>query len=161
MPNLIPAQWKETLERVQDKTSHFLDKLKPVGKSDTSLESMSSDLLPAFMQFGGPPLDMHESTDELIIRVEVPGLKKNDFSVELVGSRLVIHGEKKASREQKIFGRSYLSECSYGSFTRSVQLPYDVQESKIKAELKGGILTIRMPKPQGSERPRHHQVPIT
>jgi len=161
MPNLIPAQWKETLERVQDKTSRFLDKLKPVIKSDTSLESMNEDLIPAFMQFGGPPLDMHESTDELIVTLEVPGLKKNDFSVELVGSRLVIRGEKKASRERKGSGGSYLSECSYGTFARSVQLPYDVQDSKIKAELKAGILTIRMPKPQGSERPRHHQVPIT
>ncbi len=161
MPNLIPAQWKETLERVQDKTGHFIDKFKPVKKTVNALESMSEDLLPAFMQFGGPPLDMRESDNELIVTVEVPGLEKNDFSVELVGSRLVIRGEKKVSRERKRSEGSYLSECSYGSFARSVQLPYDVKDSRIKAYLEGGVLTIRMPKPPDSERKRYHRVPIS
>lgn len=160
MPNQLTEQLKETLERVQDKTEHFLDRFKPAKKADSAREHITNDLLPAFMQFGGPPIDMHESADELIITAEVPGLKKDDFSIELVGRRLVIRGEKKLSREQKESGGSYLSECSYGSFTRSMQLPYDVNNSRINADLKSGILTIRMPI-SGSERKRHHRVIIS
>ena len=160
MPNLLPEQWKETLERVQEKTGRFLDKFKPAKKMSHALEHMTEDFLPAFMQFGGPPLNMHESTDELIITVEVPGLKKDDFSVELAGRRLLIHGEKRLSREQKETGGSYLSECSYGRFARSVQLPYDIKDSRIKAELNGGVLTIRMPKPD-PEQQRSRRVTVS
>lgn len=160
MPNLLPVQWKDALERVQDKTVKLLNRIKPAKSSGHARESMSEDLLPAFMQFGEPLLDMHESADELIVTVEVPGLKKDDLSVELAGRRLVIRGEKKLSREQKEAGGSYLSECRYGRFARSVELPYDMKESKIKAELKSGVLSLRMPKPY-SERQRSRRVPVS
>ena len=146
MPDLLPAQWKDTLERIKDKAGRFLDRFKQSKQSDTALERITEDQLPAFMQFGVPPLDMHESADELIVTVEVPGLTKDNLSIELVGSRLMLRGEKKVSRKQKGSGGSYLSECSYGSFARSVQLPYNVKEDKINADLKNGLLTIRMPK---------------
>lgn len=160
MPNLLPVQLKEMLERVNEKAGRLLDKLKSVKKSDTTRERITEDLLPVFTQFGGPPLDMRESADELIITVEVPGLKRDDFSIELVGRRLVIRGEKRISRERTVPGESYLSECSYGRFERSVQLPYGVADNKIKAELKSGVLTIRMPRPE-SERKRQHRVLIS
>ena len=101
MPNLLPDQWKETLERVQDKAVHFLEKFKKSKNTDSDRERINEDFLPSFIQCGGPPLDMHESAGELIVTVEVPGLKKDDIQVELVGRRLVIRGEKKASHEQK------------------------------------------------------------
>ncbi len=156
---MSPVQWKETLERVQNKAGRILDKFKPENTADNARERISEDMLPAFMQFGGPPLDMRETDDELIVTAEVPGLKKEDFSIELVGSRLVIRGDKRFSRERKGSDQSYISECSYGSFTRSLLLPYDVNDSKIKADLKSGVLTIRMPK-SDSERKRRHRVPI-
>ncbi len=159
MSDLLPAQWKETLERIKDKAGRFVDKFKQTLQSGTALERITEDQLPAFMQFGGPPLDMHESADELIVTAEVPGLTKDDLTIELVGSRLVIRGEKKVSREQKGSGGSYLSECSYGSFARSIQLPYDVKDGKIKADLKNGLLTVKMPKSDSDKRP-HHQLTI-
>jgi HSP20 family protein len=155
MPDLLPAQWKETLERIKDKAGRFLDKFTQTKHSGTALESITEDQLPAFMQLGGPPLDMHESADELVVTAEVPGLTKDDLTIELVGTRLMIRGEKKVSREQKGSGGSYLSECSYGSFARSVQLPYDIKEGKIKADLKNGLLTIRMPKPDSGKKGQH------
>lgn len=160
MPNLLPVQWQEMLERVQDKAGRFLETLKQLKKPDNAREGITEDQLPSFMQFGGPPLDMHESADELIVTAEVPGLKRDDVTVELVGRRLVIRGEKRVSRDRKGSGGSYLSECSYGNFSRSVQLPYDVKEDKIKADLKGGVLTIRMPKPDSAQK-RYHRVPVS
>ena len=101
MSNLLPEKWGEALERVHDKVGHFLNKLNPRKKEQHTLERVTADALPAFMQLGGPSLDMHETSDELIIRAEVPGLKEDDFSVELVGRRLTIKGEKNVVRERK------------------------------------------------------------
>lgn len=159
MPDLLPAQWKETLERIKDKAGSFLDKFK-AKQSGSALERITEEQLPAFMQFGVPPLDMNESANELIVTVEVPGLTKEHLSLELVGSRLMIRGEKKVSREQKGSGGSYLSECSYGSFARSVQLPYDIKEGEIAADLRNGVLTVRMPKSDTGKK-RQHRVTIT
>jgi len=112
------------------------------------------------MQFGGPLLDMHETADELIIRAEVPGLKKDDFSVELVGRRLTIHGEKNVVRERKGGDGCLISECRYGSFSRSIQLPCEIDDKTIAADLKHGVLTIRLPKPDKGRQARY-RVPVS
>lgn len=160
MSNLLPEKWSEALERVHDKVGHFLNKLNPLKKDIQTPERITADTLPAFMQFGGPSLDMHETADELIIRVEVPGLKKEDFSVELVGRRLTIHGEKNVVRERKGGDGCLISECRYGSFSRSIQLPYEIDEQTIAADLKHGVLTIRLPKPDKGRQARY-RVPVS
>jgi len=160
MSNLLPEKWSEALERVHDKVGHFLTRLVPWKKQGLSPERITADTLPAFMQFGGPLLDMHETPEELIIRAEVPGLKKDDFSVELVGRRLTIHGEKRVVREQKGGDGCLISECRYGSFSRTLLLHYEIDEKLIAADLKHGVLTIRLPKP---EKERHicYRVPVS
>jgi HSP20 family protein len=160
MSNLLPGKWSEALERVHDKVGHFLNKLNPWKNEEQSPERITADTLPAFMQFGGPSLDMNETSDELIIRAEVPGLKKDDFSVELVGRRLKIKGEKNVVRERKGGDGCLISECRYGSFSRSIQLPYEIDEKTIAADLKHGVLTIRLPKPEKGRHARY-RVPIT
>lgn len=160
MSNLLPEKWSEKLERVHDKVGHFLNRLVPWKKQEPSPERMTADIIPAFMKGGGPLLDMHETPEELIIRAEVPGLKKDDFSVELVGRRLTIHGEKKVVRERKGGDGCLISECRYGSFSRSIQLPYEIDEKFISADLKHGVLTIRLPKPEKAQHTRY-RVPVS
>ncbi|MGE0919840.1 Hsp20/alpha crystallin family protein [Trichlorobacter lovleyi] len=160
MSNLLPEKWSDALERVHDKVGHFLNKLNPWKKEEYTPERITADTLPAFMRLGGPLLDMHETADELVIRAEVPGLKKDDFSVELVGRRLTIHGEKKTVRERKGGDGCLISECRYGSFARMIQLPYEIDEKTIAADLKHGVLTIRLPKPEKGRHARY-RVPIT
>jgi HSP20 family protein len=160
MSNLLPEKWSEALERVHDKVGHFLTRLVPWKKQEFSPERITADTLPAFMKLGGPLLDMHETPEELIIRAEVPGLNKDDFSVELVGRRLTIHGEKKVVREQKGGDGCLISECRYGSFSRSIQLPYEIDEKLIAADLKHGVLTIRLPKPEKEQHTRY-RVPVS
>ncbi len=160
MSNLLPEKWNEALERVHDKAGHFLNKLNPLKKEEHTLERITADALPAFMQLGGPSLDMHETSDELIIRAEVPGLKKDDFSVELVGRRLAIKGEKNVVRERKGGDGCLISECRYGSFARTIQLPYEIDEKTIAADLKHGVLTIRFPKPEKGRLARY-RVPVS
>jgi HSP20 family protein len=160
MSNLLPEKWNEALERVHDKVGHFLSKLNPWKKDELMPERITADTLPAFMKFGGPSLDMHETVDELIIRAEVPGLNKDDFSVELVGRRLTIKGEKNVVRERKGGDGCLISECRYGSFARTLQLPYEIDEKTIAADLKHGVLTIRLPKPDKGRQARY-RVPVS
>jgi len=100
MSNLVPEKWRESLEQINDKIGHFLSKLVPWKTEEYSPEQITADTIPAIMQLGGPLLDMHETADELVIRAEVPGLKKDDFSVELVGRRLINGPECSGRRTQ-------------------------------------------------------------
>lgn len=158
--NLVPETWRGALEKVHDKVGNVLKDLVPARKRENSPEQMTADSIPAFMQSGGPLIDMHETTEELVVRAEVPGLTKEDFRIELVDGRLTIRGEKKFVREQKGGDGSVISESRYGSFARSVQLPYEVDEKDIKADLKHGVLTIRLPKSE-RERAKRHRIPVS
>jgi HSP20 family protein len=160
MSNLIPEKWWEEVERVHDKVGQFLTKLVPWKKQEHLPEMITADTIPEFIQLGGPLLDMNETSDELIIRAEVPGLKREDFSVELVGRRLTIKGEKRVVREQKGGDGCLISECRYGSFSRTLLLPYEIDEKLIAADLKHGVLTIRLPKPE-KERHTRYRVPVS
>lgn len=160
MANLLPEKWSEALERVHDKVGHFLTRLMPGKKQAHAPERITADTLPAFMQLGGPLLDMHETADALLIRAEVPGLKKEDFSVELVDRRLTIKGEKRVVRERKGGDGCLISECRYGSFARTIPLPYDIDEKEIAADLRHGVLTIRLPKPEQGRQARY-RVPVS
>jgi len=160
MSNLLPEKWSEALERVNDKVSNYLNRLVPWKKQEQSPERITADTLPAFIKLGGPLLDMHETPEELIIRAEVPGLNRDDFSVVLVGRRLTISGEKRVVREQKGGDGCLISECRYGSFSRTVQLPYEIDEKLIAADLKHGVLTIRLPKPEKEQYTRY-RVPVS
>jgi len=161
MSNLLPENWRGALERVHDKVGNFLARLVSWKKQQHSPERITADTIPSFSQSGGPLLDMYESTDDFVIRVEVPGfINKEDCSVELVGKRLIVSGEKNIVREQKRGERCLISECRYGSFSRIIQLPYAIDEKVISADLKNGVLTIRLPKPD-KERHARYRVPVT
>ena len=97
--------------------------------------------------FGGatPRVDVEETDDEYRVSAELPGIDENDVNVTLTNGVLTIRGEKKAEREEK--DRSYyLSERSFGSFRRAIPLPSEIDEDKVEAQFKNGVLTIRLPK---------------
>lgn len=92
-----------------------------------------------------PRIDIVESEKEIRIKAELPGMDEKDIDVSLSGSILSIRGEKKEEKEDK--GKDYYRmERSYGSFSRSVQVPADVDESKIRARMSKGVLNIILPK---------------
>jgi len=102
-----------------------------------------------------PRLDMHESDQELTIEAELPGVDQKDLDVRLDGDILTISGEKRSRRDDKQHN-AHLSECSYGRFQRSVQLPFRPEGDDVQAEFQGGVLKLRVPKRpeamQGSRR---------
>lgn len=92
-----------------------------------------------------PMVDVSETKDEVIVKAEVPGMTKEEISVTLQDNVLTLRGEKKQEKEEKdkTFHRV---ERSYGSFVRSFTLPTLVQEDKVKASYKDGVLHITLPK---------------
>jgi HSP20 family protein len=104
---------------------------------------------------GSPVLDVEEFDDNVVITAELPGLAKEDFTVEVVNNRLRLSGEKREDREEKR-GDAYLTERSYGRFSRSVDLPCEVEATKAKAELKNGLLKITLPKAQSAKGKTTH-----
>ncbi len=103
-----------------------------------------------------PAIEISEETDQVIVKAEIPGLKKEDLQVNLSEGLLTIRGERKHEEEKKEKGYFY-SERSYGSFSRSIQLPTEVQSGKAGATFKDGILEIRLPK---TEQARQRSVAI-
>ncbi|MDF1535546.1 MAG: Hsp20/alpha crystallin family protein [bacterium] len=92
-----------------------------------------------------PALDLVETRDAIQVRVELPGVRKDEVEISLKDDVLIIKGEKKEEKEEKTENRYYM-ERSYGSFARAVTLPARVKEDKIKASYKDGVLTIDLPK---------------
>ncbi len=92
-----------------------------------------------------PAVDIYEEDNNVVVKAELPGIKKENIDVSLTDNTVKISGEKK--KEEKIEKKDYCSlERSYGSFTRSFSLPTDVQTDKAEAKFKEGILEIKIPK---------------
>jgi len=90
-------------------------------------------------------VDIFEDGNDVVVKAELPGMKKDDLEVNLTDDTITVSGEKK--KEEKIEKKDYYRvERSYGSFTRSFRLPKEVQSDKAKASFKDGVLEIRVPK---------------
>ena len=103
-----------------------------------------------------PPLDVSETEENVLVKVEVPGIEPKDIDISISGDTLTIKGEKKSEKEEK--GKNYhFIERGYGSFSRSVGLPASVKFEQVKAEYKKGILEITLPK---SEKSKIKKIPV-
>lgn len=102
---------------------------------------------PAFVTPLGwaPAIDITEGNEELTVKAELPGVKKDDVHLTFDDGMLTIQGEKR--EEKKDESKQYhVYERSYGSFTRSFTLPNTVDDAHIKAEFDNGVLTVHLPK---------------
>jgi len=117
------------------------------------LSSLGGELSQLFeSQFTGwlPPLDVQESKDNYTIRVEVPGLKREDIEVSLENDELTITGERKT--ETPVEGTEvHRQERSYGKFSRVLTLPTAVAADQVKAQYKDGILTVTLAKTEAAK----------
>jgi HSP20 family protein len=93
-----------------------------------------------------PRMDVIEHDDRIELTAELPGLEEKDVEVTLVGDVLTLRGEKKLEKEEMEDERRVV-ERSYGSFSRSIQLPAGVKPEDIQASLAKGVLTITVPIP--------------
>jgi HSP20 family protein len=98
-------------------------------------------------------MDIEETDTEIIVTAELPGLDKDDFTVDISGNRLRIRGEKKRSSEKQEHGY-YYAERSYGAFARTVPLPCDIDADRATATSKNGTLRITLPKTEQAKANR-------
>jgi len=93
----------------------------------------------------GIPLDVYETDTEVVVKAEVPGIKKEDIEINFQDNMLTIRGQSKEESEVKEEGY-YRKELRTGSFYRAVRLPAEVKQDEIKATCDNGVCTIRAPK---------------
>jgi len=108
---------------------------------------------PAFpeLDISAPKIDVIDRDAEVVVRAEVPAVKKEDLEVSVSGNLLTIKGETRhEEKEEK--GDYYRCEISSGAFSRMVTLPAEVDESKAKASLKDGVLELTLPKLEQAKR---------
>lgn len=94
-----------------------------------------------------PRVDVQETDKAIEVKAELPGVEEKDLDLQLAEGMLTIKGEKKQEREEGEKGKGYyMMERSYGSFFRRIPLPAEVQQDKVEARFKNGVLTVSLPK---------------
>jgi HSP20 family protein len=91
-----------------------------------------------------PTMDFFEKDGKYILTSELPGMAKEDVSVTIDNGVLIVTGKKESSKQEE-GANYYLKESSYGSFSRSIRLPGEIEEEGVEAKFKDGVLTIEMP----------------
>jgi len=100
-----------------------------------------------------PALDMHEDKDNVYVRLEVPGMKKEDIELSLHDGSLSIAGERKGE-EKSEDAEVYRAERFFGRFQRTITLPTAVAVDKVKAHYAEGVLTVTLPKAEEAKPKR-------
>lgn len=144
--------WRELSARA----SSALTRLRPAsgsGAATAAHKEAAPD--PGQLPFGGWAFmasDVFDDDDKVVVRIEAPGMRREDFNIELQGDTLTVWGEKRSDREVSR-GRYSVVQCAYGSFRRDVALPAAVRAEKTKASYRDGVLRIELPK-SDEARPR-------
>src|SRR5579864_525246 len=129
--------------------SSFMDRrmkmFGPLSELSNRMQWLREELEPSF----APSLNVVEDGESILVEVEVPGLKAGDVEVTFDNGELTLKGEKKYQGKEN--APVHRRERVYGAFTRSLTLPWEITADKISAELKDGVLTVRLPKAEASK----------
>lgn len=104
-----------------------------------------------------PSVDVIDRDNEVVVRAAVPGYKKEEIEISVSNSTLTLKGETKSEQKEEK-GDYYRCEISQGSFSRTIALPAEVDESKAKASIKDGMLELVLPK---LEQAKRHTISIS
>ena len=100
-----------------------------------------------------PPVDIYETPDTIVIKAELPGVSREDIEIQIDDNTLTLKGERRFSKDVQEEG--YLRiERTYGSFHRCFTLPATIQQEKIRAVCRDGVLELALPKAEGSKPKR-------
>lgn len=106
-----------------------------------------------------PTVDMHETKDDLVLKVELPGVQEKDVAVSITGDLLTIRGERRWHGDEAKDHKFLHVERVYGQFERLIQLPMAVQADKVRASYRDGVLEITLPKAE-ELKPREIRIDI-
>lgn len=133
--------------------------LEPFGSLRSEIDRVFNDFSRGFRlpeMFAGdvqflPDMDIHENDKSITVTVELPGVEEKDIDVSATGDTLTVKGEKKMETETKE-GDGYRRERSYGSFARTLTVPFDIDAGSVDAKFDKGVLTVTLTKPSEPER---------
>jgi HSP20 family protein len=149
----------EGWDRLRQGAAGALTRLQPSDRSNLPARTEVDDgpFLPgpSWAMLGG---DVFEDDRRVVVRLEAPGMEREDFNVQLIGDALVVRGEKKFERESSQ-GRWRVLQCAYGAFHRSVPLPAAVRADAAKASYRNGVLRVELPK-RDAGTPQARRIPI-
>ncbi|GIV79298.1 Hsp20/alpha crystallin family protein [Litorilinea aerophila] len=171
LTNLIP--WRRRADQARGgQVVVKREEQEPIYELQRSINSLFDEFFRQFADFGlwpgepltesfglfNPRVDVSETDKEIRVSAELPGMEPDDIEVTVSGNLLTISGEKRAEHEEQ--GEQYYRmERTYGSFQRTIPLPYEVDADKVNARYKNGVLTITLPKP-GEAQGRRWRIPI-
>ena len=142
--------WRKLYRRAAGAVTRF----NPHGKTSTDLTRLDTqELAVRSADWGVLACEVFDDDDRIVVRLEAPGMEKDDFDLQVVDDYLVVRGEKKMERE-RTEGGYHISECAYGSFERAIPLPDKVETAKASANYKRGILRVELPKSAPRRRRR-------
>jgi HSP20 family protein len=138
--NSLGEGWRHLRER----TSGALTRFTPLSKNKAPAEAPASVEVPSasWALLAG---DLFEDNDKFVVRLEVPGLDKQQLDIEVRSDMLVVRGEKRYEQETSS-GQYRIRQCAYGSFHRSIPLTVPVLADKASASYRNGVLRIELPK---------------
>ena len=139
----LPAERQTAMETPQAPRTMF----------DLMEDLWRTPLETAFGQMEYPAVNISEEDKNITVEAELPGMESKDIDIALQNNMLVLQGEKKFENEQNQ-GNYQRIERSYGSFYRTIPLSASVDEDKVKASFKNGILTVTLPKKEASQGKR-------
>jgi HSP20 family protein len=146
--NIVRFDPFEDLARLQREVNRlFEDSNRGNGRGGTEMTSART---------WAPPVDIFEDGNEIVFKVELPGLKQDQIDIELTGETLTIKGERKFEDTQR--KENYIRvERAYGQFQRSFTIPVPVEHDSVKASYRDGILEVHLPKAEAT-KPKKVQV---
>jgi HSP20 family protein len=128
--------WRELLSRSSGALTHFDSPAKGIEEAKTPQDFPRWSLLAA---------ETWETAQSVIIRVEMPGMRKEDIDISIHGNLLRIRGDKRAGGEHQ--DRLYrLRERAYGRFERSIPVPHGIDEARAEVSYQDGVVTVILPK---------------
>ena len=144
MKDLVPASLRSGMSDLRGRMTRLFDAWIPETITGARNEEM---LTPStfWRSLAGPAVDITDRAEDIVVKAELPGLNKDDFTIEVEADRIILRGEKKAEREQNE-GACVIREAHYGSFYRAIPLPATVDRDKAEAAYKHGVLTVTLPK---------------
>ena len=132
--------WQKLYRRAAGALTRFTP-----GRKSAADEQESREIAIRSAGWGVLAAEVFDDDDKVVIRMEAPGMERDDFDIEVLDDYLVVRGEKRIERN-RTEGRYHVMECAYGSFERAFPLPEEVTAAEASASYDKGVLKIELPK---------------
>jgi HSP20 family protein len=145
----MSSAWDTLMEGWQRLYQHArgaIIRFHPASKSDNDTSAVSNqELSQRSVGWGVMAAEVFDDDDKILVRLEAPGMEKDDFDLQVTDEYMIVRGEKRIEREQNE-GHYHITERAYGSFERAIPLADNVDADKASASYKRGVLEVKLPK---------------